>query len=173
MKNRDHQSSARREPAAYPKSATLRDFAAFVETLPNRDKRLSAMTTPEIGQAVDSLSLNDQLRVIHTVGPDAVRGLKYRPKQNADKGGRPTGISNRDWGAFPGDVAATYVQHKRKHTKAEAARQTLVHFIPEEADHVPTSKALDRLIRTLDRWAAKDWTEWDRAAWEARNHDRL
>lgn len=89
MKDRDQPSPERKEPAAYPASTVLRDFSAFVETLPNRDARLSEMTPPKVRQAVSPLPLDHALWVIHTIGPQMASA------QKCDDGGSKGGSAPR------------------------------------------------------------------------------
>ena len=153
-------------------AARLMPFLRFVATLPNTKKRLSDMLTPDVKAATRDLPLWQALRVTHTLGPASAKETNFNNRPN--KGGRPVGISNRDWGAFPGDVGSYYSEQRAKpgKTKADAAKDTLVYYIPDEDDALPKGNALDKLIKTLDKYAAKDWTSSERDNWECREYAR-
>ena len=83
--------------------------------------------------------------------------------------GRPPGVSNLDWGAWPGEVGNYHKRMLKKcPTKAEATRQTCAEFGVE----APTCKRLEKLTKTLGGWATREWTEFDEAAWEARQYEK-
>ena len=69
-------------------------FVALIQTLPNRDKRLKDMVTPELAEQANIMQrlggLGAALTLIHHVGPDAARGRAVAHKDDTpSKSGKP------------------------------------------------------------------------------------
>lgn len=107
---------------------------------------------------------------------DAAIGRKVRHADRLPKTekpvGRPTGVSNRDWDEPPSAVGETYREYKSKPgmTKRDAMRETCADY---GVNPPQTDKQCDRLVKTLDGWATKEWTLADELAYEFRHATRV